>query len=185
MKNKTIYLAIMTHGMSDFEQKSEQVQIKRKSKYRSFEDTYKIEERYEPRNPYIPPEIDYIQFISHAPLGSYNLSCPNDTSKSLSRLKHHISELNKLHGEELSAKLIELDDEVSPISLRNMNERKELKRNQIDDESSRENKSLETMLLRLEIIIQIQKRDLNEEVKIVKRKLYVKKVDVTGYEFDM
>ena len=141
MKNKTIYLAIMTHGMSDFEQKSEQVQIKRKSKYRSFEDTYKIEERYEPRNPYIPPEIDYIQFISHAPLGSYNLSCPNDTSKSLSRLKHHISELNKLHGEELSAKLIELDDEVSPISLRNMNERKELKRNQIDDESSIKHRS--------------------------------------------
>lgn len=135
MENKTIYLAIMTHGMSDFEQKSEQVQIKRKSKCRRIEDTYKIEERYEPRNPYIPPEIDYIQFISHAPLGSYNLSCPNDTSKSLSRLEHHISKFNTLHGEELSAKLIELDDEVSPISLRNMNERKELKRKQIDDES--------------------------------------------------
>jgi hypothetical protein len=103
MKNNTVYIAIMVHGSSEFDEKL----VVNKETMKSFM-------TFRPSEVTIPEGVEYVQYISHAPLGTCNFSTSTSKKESLINLEKHISELEVLDGKQLSEKLIELDHEISP-----------------------------------------------------------------------
>ena len=103
MKNNTVYIAIMVHGSSEFHEK---VVVNK--------ETMKPFMTFRPSEVTIPEGVEYVQYISHAPLGTCNFSTSTSKKESLINLEKHISELEVLDGKQLSEKLIELDNEISP-----------------------------------------------------------------------
>jgi len=106
MKNNTVYIAIMTHGSSEFNVKWDM----NKEKHGS----HTFSRSYHPSEVTIPEGVEYVQYITHAPLGTCNFSSSKSEKESLTNLKTHISELQVLDGKQLSEKLIELDSQISP-----------------------------------------------------------------------
>jgi len=106
MKNNTVYIAIMTHGSSEFNVKWDM----NKEKHGS----HTFSRSYHPSEVTIPEGVEYVQYITHAPLGTCNFSSSKSEKESLTNLEKHISELQVLDGKQLSEKLIELDREISP-----------------------------------------------------------------------
>ena len=103
MENNTVYIAIMTHGSSEFNKK-----------HVVNKETMMPSTSYRPSEVTIPEGVEYVQYISHAPLGTCNFSTSTSKKESLTNLEKHISELEVLDGKQLSEKLIELDNEISP-----------------------------------------------------------------------
>jgi hypothetical protein len=106
MEDKTVYIAIMTHGSSEFNVKWEH----NKDKHGH----HTVSRSYQPSEVSMPDGVEYVQYISHAPLGTCNFGDAKTKKKSLENLKTHISELKLLDGQQLSEKLIELDSQISP-----------------------------------------------------------------------
>ena len=103
MKNNTVYIAIMVHGSSEFDKNL----VVNKETMKPFM-------TFRPSEVTIPEGVEYVQYISHAPLGTCNFSTSTSKKESLINLEKHISELKVLDGKQLSEKLIELDNEISP-----------------------------------------------------------------------
>ena len=106
MEDNTVYVAIMTHGSSEFNVKWDVKEEKRGH--------HTFSRSYHPSEVSMPDGVEYVQYISHAPLGTCNFGDSKTKKKSLENLKTHISELKLLHGQQLSEKLIELDSQISP-----------------------------------------------------------------------
>ena len=106
MKDNTVYIAIMVHGSSEFN-----VTWDTKKEKRGY---HTFSRSYHPSEVTIPEGVEYVQYISHAPLGTCNFSSSKSKKNSLTNLEKHISELKVLDGQQLSEKLIELDHEISP-----------------------------------------------------------------------
>ena len=106
MEDNTVYVAIMTHGSSEFNVKWDMNKEKRGH--------HTFSRSYHPSEVSMPDGVEYVQYISHAPLGTCNFGDSKTKQKSLENLKTHIRELKLLHGQQLSEKLIELDSQISP-----------------------------------------------------------------------